>query len=366
MDFDKIPTPAGDDAKSAGMESREKNEVAPSVEDLKKKRADLEARVALAKQAKEADITKKLGEREQLVAEDTRLVPLIEETQGTLDYFEAQEEQGLLTDPADKAELDNLKKLSASLEEQRTEGARKYEAIMSEPDIYGKVWEEAHKEDKDRMAQGEAEKRKAEFEATCAEVMKELDAKSDAFILRLKTFQKDFAECIDDTNNKTGSERNAAFSELGEIIKKAQENLKAGQSETFNELGSFRWGDPIAYLTALEEYRAKLGLFQGREKAAIDYVIKANRAKFEAAGEIDQRYAKLRSKWDEMDGAGTNELGREYAGILDEASAKDKELSMRPGDDFRSKISYKFHKQLTENREVSYLYSHMRDRAGKY
>ena len=86
-----------------------------TAEDLKQRREGLEQRVAAIKKQKEDDIKKQLSDREAMIAEDGRLVPLLEEAEGTLEYFETQNQQGLLTDKKDVAELESLKTLVASL-----------------------------------------------------------------------------------------------------------------------------------------------------------------------------------------------------------------------------------------------------------
>ena len=58
-----------------------------TIEDLKKRREDLGLRVAAIIKKKEDDIAKQLTDREEMIAEVTRLVPLMEEAEGTLEYL---------------------------------------------------------------------------------------------------------------------------------------------------------------------------------------------------------------------------------------------------------------------------------------
>ena len=308
---------------NAGPEM-EGREVDNSVEGLKNKRADLEARVAAARQAKEADIAQKINEREQLVAEDARVVPLIEETRGTLEYYEAQNEQGMLTDPGDLVELDNLKQLLAELETQREEDARKYDAIMSQPDVYGKIWDEAHAMDKEKMSEAEAAKSNAEFEAKVREAQQEFKAKADMFIAHLKQYtedrRQDYQSYLD-----AAKVFNHAKEELQEIFEAATKGLKEGQYETKIALSVEHCSDFTTYLSNIKEYRNGLGILAGREKAAVDFMGK-HVDKINAAAATEQKKDELYKKATDQTPMIKREIGKEYLEFSEQLAAKEREI----------------------------------------
>lgn len=284
-----------------------------TAEDLRKKREDLEARVAAVKKQREEDIAKQLKDREGMIAEDTRLIPLLEEAEGTLEYFETQNQQGLFTDEKDIAELENLRTLVSSLREQKDATLQKYEAIMSNPDVYEKVWEEAHGE---KMSREFKEKR----ETAAREIQKRVNEIANA--IEQLSSQREFA--YSELKAKEGA-LDSARGALKKIIDEACRSLGSGEWRTSEFLKDLR--TPNTYgecITGIEQYRKKLGLFKGKEKAAVDYVLR-ERHKF---GEADKKAEELNKarQYLETLNAQVDQLAEQYKTLLLEAWAKENEI----------------------------------------
>lgn len=234
-----------------------------TIEDLKKKREDLEQRVAAIKKRKEDDIAKQLTNREAMIAEDTRLVPLLDEAEGTLEYFETQNEQGLLTDAKDIAELENLKTLVVSLREQKDATLQKYDAIMSNPEVYEKVWEGAH-----------GEKMTRELKDRREGVAKEIIQRVEEIGNSIEQLSSHIEYAYDEVTKKE-RDLSTAVMALRKVVSEATQNLDSGQYKTSEFLKDLRTPSNYGkYITNVKQYRKGLGFFKGKEKASVDYVLR--------------------------------------------------------------------------------------------
>lgn len=120
-----------------------------TIEDLKSRRKALEDKIILAEQQKEKDIQKKLEKREVAIAEDARITSLLDEAVQILEYYEKQENAGLLKDEKDVIELGNIKKTVDSLEKQKEALSNIYDGIMNDQELYNRVLDSAGKENKE-------------------------------------------------------------------------------------------------------------------------------------------------------------------------------------------------------------------------
>lgn len=284
-----------------------------TAEDLKKRREGLEQRVAAIKKQKEDNIAKQLTDREAMIAEDARLVPLLEEAEGTLEYFETQNEQGLLTDAKDIAELENLKALVVSLREQKDATLQKYDAIMSNPDVYEKVWEEAHGEKMTRELKDRREGASKEITQRVQEI---------GNIIEQLSSQREYAY---GEVKKKERDLDTAVSALRKVIDEATKELDSGQYKTSEFLKDLRTPDTYGgYITGAEQYRKSLGLFKGKEKAAVDYVLR-EKYKFDdadkKAGEVDKAKQYLGTLDSQVD-----KLAEQYKTLVLDAWAKENEI----------------------------------------
>jgi len=160
------------------MENPEKNLASienVKVEDLVKIRESLEQKILANQKAKDEDVKKQLVNREILIAEDANIVTLLEEAKKTAKYFEDQKQVGLLVDKNDIAELDNLQKVVTALEAQRENTMQKYEAIMSNPEVYGKVIDEAVKMEDKRKTEVDRQESEKMYKEMAVEFLKKMD-----------------------------------------------------------------------------------------------------------------------------------------------------------------------------------------------
>lgn len=231
-----------------------------TVEDLIKRRQDLERRGAEINRKKEEDIAKKLTEREAMVEEDKRIVPLLEEANRTLEEFETQNEQGLFTEEKDKADLEELRAFVSDLRTQREAALQKYRDIMQNEDVSGKVWEEAHIEEISR-----------EFIKEIEQWIKEMCDDIVEYATQRGTALKE--------REDAGTALYSAKGELQQIIGDAMQSLDYKQDETRDFLNrvsrniSNGTGRLVENVKDIEERRRGLGFLKFKEKSALDSVL---------------------------------------------------------------------------------------------
>jgi chromosome segregation ATPase len=268
-----------------------------NLDSLKAKRAELEKRVEEIKRKKEEAIAQKMSDREALVAEDQRLAPLLEEAQGTLEYFEKQTELGVLTGEQNAKELNELGELVTSLENQRDKVEGEYAHIMSDPEVYGKIWDEAHAMDKEKMSEVEATQARAQFEADAKAKAEELKNREVVFTGHLKELGPKLEDFIE-ASNKSEVKVRALLNEVENILIRARHGLKRQTkipNSIFN-LGAYddrtNWSNPnylSDYLRSAEEVRNGLGWLDGKDKAAMDLIL-ANKGKIEKLQTLGMQY----------------------------------------------------------------------------
>lgn len=299
-----------------------------SVEDLKQNRANLEVRIEEAKRQKALDIKKQLGDREAMIAEDRRLVPMIQEAIGTLEYFETQQELGLLTESKDQEDLKSLKELVASLEKQRQDALEKYDAIMSNPQVSDEVLAEAH-----------IEHRAKEFQDNLKEVQEVLEKSADAFYNQMENHVHKMVEART-RNDRAEQEWLKVAGEMRKIVEKAR-GSRVKSPEIWHALETF---DQPGYLERLKEHRKQLGILAGHDKAIIDYVIVKNSQTVseseEALSKFTQTEAEVKSVEQEVE-----VMAGAYRTLLLVARGKETELQAKFPD--RGGISLVF---LTDHR----------------
>ena len=306
----KLPPGEGTLGAEGPVEGQEQRAETPalSLEDLKKQRADLEARFEEIKRQKTSSIKKQLGDREAMVDEDKRLVSMLEEAQKTLTFFEAQEQQGLLTDPKDKADLTSLRELVTSLTQQREESLQKYDAIMSVPDVKDEVLKDAYAEHEDRELTEEVKKLEADQEKKV----------SDVFYRMTDYVSKKIN--FNERKEKAEQMLSQARGALREFVIEANRILKPG--DTMNVLNTF---EEPRFLERLVAQRKRLGLFAGKEKAAIDYIIVKNR---EIALRAEKSLDDMQTAQIEIDGLRqeADSIEEAYIALTVEAIKKEGEL----------------------------------------
>lgn len=235
-----------------------------SVADIKKYTEDLKQKIDAVKQEKERDVEQKLAEREILIGEDRSVEELFLSAREALDYYTAMKDLGQLTDKTDEKKLQELQSLVDNLEKQQVAIAKKLTAIESRPEIINKVWEEAEKENLQfdvRQEFADAMKLFSRQIDEMAEAIKQLadkiytNGKQEGLLgSKVDDNWKSFNDLLNQTRNMLGKKSDYAH-ELNTTVR---------QNYSHGELGQ-----------ALMEARKSLGLFSGKEKAAIDFIIKS-------------------------------------------------------------------------------------------
>ena len=291
-----------------------------SVGDIKNLAEDLKARVEAAKAQREKDVEQKLTDREVLIAEARRNGELLQTTQETLEYFTSTQELGELKDPADVKKLEEIKTLVASLEKQRLEIDKKITVIESRPEIVEKLYDAAKKEDVERTVSKESEKTHEQLDPQIDQLgksIKSLAEKKDS-LWRQKERQK--------------KEVSAAWKKISDSFARAKDMLgeKSRFGYTLDEVLR-QTRTPQEIQQKLSEARKELGMFKGKEKAAVDFILSRTQ-EFEEFNRANSSASALEQQLEaaKAEGAG---LGEQFKTIILnswEAQNKINELTGRP------------------------------------
>jgi hypothetical protein len=146
-----------------------------SIEDIKKYAEDLKKKVEEAKIQKEKDTEKKLLDRETLIKEAENNDKLLKEAQGVLDYFTLVDELGGINDPEDIKRFEEIKNTVDKLEKRQKDIDTQIAAMENNPEILGKIQEEAKKEDIERLTEEEIEKAREQFYSQIDQLARDIE-----------------------------------------------------------------------------------------------------------------------------------------------------------------------------------------------
>jgi len=317
-------------------ESKDKKSVEPeqalSVGDIKKQAEDLRAKVEAAKVQREKDVEQKLTDRETLIAEAKRNEELLATAQETLEYFTSMQELGELKDPADIKKLEEFKTLVASLEKQRLEIDKKVDVIESRPEVLEKLYDAAKQEDVERTVKREIEQAREQLNPQIDQLAKSI---------------KDLAEKKDSLwrqKERQEKEVSAAWKKISDSFARAKDMLgeKSQFGYTLDEvLRQAR--TPQEIQQRLSEARKELGMFKGKEKAAVDFILSRTQ-EFEEYNRANSNASALEQQLEaaKAEGAG---LGEQFKTIILnswEAQSKINELTGRAhSSDLPSDLSFR-------------------------
>lgn len=273
-----------------------------SVGGLKQSAEELKAKVEAAKLQREKDVEQKISERESLIAETKQNDELLVTARETLEYFTSMQELGQL-DKADAKKLEELQTLVSSLENQRVEIEKKVATISSRPEILGKLHDAAKKEDAERTVKSLVEQSHAEF---------------DPQIDQLATTIKDLASRDNSLWRSMERQEQAtsgAWKKIGEVFNRAGNMLseKSNFGNTLEQIlrGS---GSPEELLQKLSEARKSLGMFKGKEKAAIDFILAQTQA-FDEYNRATEQLSSLKQQRESLKSEGSN-LAEQFKATL--------------------------------------------------
>ncbi|MFA4834073.1 MAG: hypothetical protein WC619_04500 [Patescibacteria group bacterium] len=335
----------------------------PSAADLKRDMKELEAKVEAARLLKEKNIKEKVSERESLIAEAESNEGLLKTAQETLEYFISIQDSGLL-DEADAEKLKDLQALVLKLENQRTEIKKRFDEISSKPEILEKLQDAAGREDVERTVKNLTEQK-----------LGELNPQIDALAEEIKNLahRKDISAGVLKLQEQAVS---GAWEKVKGVVKEAK--AKLGNKSQFGDvLDEILEGSPTPeeLYRGLASARKKLGLFQGKEKSAIDLI-------FSHEGLFNKYYSekqklKLFKQQDEQESREVDGIAERYEAVmLDSWDTQNRinELQNYPnGGDFPRTLNSRLHqkiKNFAEGREgnkmVGGIWDKVEKRAGEF
>ena len=303
-----------------------------SVGDIKRYVEDLKAKVEMAKAQREKDVEQKLTDREALIGEAKTNDELLRTAQEALEYFTSMQELGELKDPADVKKLEEVKTLVASLEKQRLEIDKTIGVIEDRPEILEKLYDAAKKEDVERTINKESEK-----------THEQLDPQIDGLGQSIKSLAER-KDSLWRQKERQEEEVSAAWNKINGSFARAKNML--GDKSRFGyaldeSLRQARTPEEIQQ--RLSAARKELGMFKGKEKAAIDFVL-ARTQEFE---EYNRALGVSSSLEQQLESAKTEEtaLAEQYKTIVLgswEAQNKINELTGHPhAIDLSFKLSFR-------------------------
>ncbi len=301
-----------------------------SVRDIKNLSEELKLRVEAAQKEREKDVEQKLSDRDILIGESKRTEELLEATQETLEYFESMQKLGELTNPDNVKKIEDLRALLKSLEDQQSEIIRKMAVIESTPEVLNKVYDAAKKEEVERTIKQEIEKAHELFDpqiGQLADSIKQLSGRKE-FLWDQQAQKKETVL--------------GAWREIGKLFDSAK-NLLGEKSRFGYELDEiFRNGrDSEKLKQQLSEARKSLGLFKGKEKAAIDFILSKS-SEFKRYDLADQEFSATAQQ---LEGVKTDETGlaEQYKTIIESSWEKQNEINELTGNnrhDLPSDLSF--------------------------
>ncbi len=244
------------------MVEREKSRL--SVEGIRGYTQELKSKIEATKVERARHIEQKLQDREELIREVQTTAILLGEAREALDYYTAMRDLGELKDPKDVAKLEELRTLVLSLDSQSQDIIGRSERISSQPEILEKLRDKAKSEDLERKSKNISEQGKAELLPQIEQVFEKIKnlAGERKFLYGRRE------------RNEQGLE--SAQSKLYSIIDNVKEMLRhQGKGDLLSELDIMLRSVPqaLALYQKIVVMRQELGVFKGKEKAALDKLI---------------------------------------------------------------------------------------------
>jgi hypothetical protein len=278
-----------------------------SIDSISRVADDLKKRIEDGQRLKEENLNKQLSNRETLILEQKNNDELILKAQEAVDYFGSLDQANLdLLNDQDKEQLKNLKEILDSLEKQRQTIDEKINAISDNPEVFSKVYDSAVEEDKTFKA-------KKQYKET----VKQLESEIDNLINEIKGVvektekQKTLSEIIYREKDNLVDSINALFRTAINMAKNAKNNIM--------DIGGRVYDENKDLAAELSDLRKKLGIFDGKDKAAIDFLL-AKKDKFNDCREKIKEYKNLEDEiWEDKKG-----LVEKYKEIIEKAIEADK------------------------------------------
>lgn len=292
------PTQKEKGEKKAEMSEKERVEYLSTVKreaqekvkaDLEKYTDELKAKVEAARLQEEKDIEEKISKRELLITEAKKNDELLGTARETLEYFVSMQELGQL-DSVDAKNLKELHTLVSSLENQRVEIEKKIAVISSHPEVPKKLDDIAKKEDAERVVKNLVEQSHVELDPQIdqlATAIKNLASRDNSLwqlIKRQEPLVSSAWKKIEDISGRAEdmlSKKSNFDSTLRQILRESTSTEELSQK--------------------LTEARKSFGMFKGKEKAAIDFILSQTQA-FDEYSQTAEQLSSLRQQQESIKG----------------------------------------------------------------
>jgi hypothetical protein len=302
-----------------------------SVEDIKKYAEDLKKKVEEAKIQKDKDIEKKLLDRETLIKEAENNDKLLKEAQGVLDYFTSVDKLGGIKDPEDIKRFEEIKNTVDKLEKRQKDIDAQIAAMENNPEILGKIQEEAKKEDIERLAEEEIKKAREQFYSQIDQLVRDIE------ILEEK---KVFVTIEENYYRRAKSD--SAYAKLRELFEQKDRMLPL---QSRREISFFTIFDQSHTGKEMQQQlltlRKKLGVFKMKEKELIDSLLSRTQ-EFEEFDRTQEKLTSLQQRLKELETEETS-LKERYKTILLNSWEVQKKINNLTG-----KLSYQLPNEVSQ------------------
>lgn len=256
---ESIDLPDAGDVEAKAVQPEETEQPTITVEEAKERALALQRRLEEAQQMRQQGVTRGVADREKFIGLIRDTSTQLQEAKDTLNFFTQQQEAGLLTDPKDIETLESVRSLVQDLENQEAELEASIAALEKSPDILGKVQGEAMLKNVEQDAERELRPLFENLTRAFAEFSER----------RIAAFRRrdEFTKALD----KIWQMAEKKFQEpLESIPEKSEFREKVGN------LWNRAYEQPRGWLLSeLRTLRDGLGVFQRKERRALDEILKA-------------------------------------------------------------------------------------------
>jgi len=250
-----------------------------TVKGLQRATQNLKTKIENVKRMKEKHVEEKITEYDALIEEARQKQILYNEANDTLEYYRGVDEAGLL-DAEDKKNLEELEKQVRTIENDFETINTRIKSIYEQPEIGKRIVESAEKNERTLEAEKEFTKSVQELERKIDELAESI--KQEALrVEKLKEEEQKAVQAIEEANKIV---RRTIVD--ADVISKNNPSIFRMQ-DLYSSLES-----PQEFFEGLRRRRSKLGIFQGKEKAKIDLVLRHEKD-FEAETIAREQYKEV-------------------------------------------------------------------------
>lgn len=249
-----------------GAKAPEGAAVEKPVVDVLKEASLLRERVEARRIEMQKDVETRVTQREGLIVEIKATEESLREAQSVLDYLNTMREAGEIQGEEELSKIKDVENLVASLESKVGELGTKIDLISSAPEVMEKLEESAGMINKEHDAQKIAR----EFNE---QLNQEEKALGEEIIAASEEEQRLYKEYIDASNRVSYDKARDFFYKADDVSRDPEIRSKLGELRESFVVGTHEKMTPEELVRQLSELRSTLGLFKGKEKAAIDLLL---------------------------------------------------------------------------------------------